>query len=143
MTATSHDQLQEIPQFAGCTNLIIVCCHATYLGEGPDAQEEAQWIQEDFQRSDPRTGKPSEHDTFITHILTGATAVQSDGRSLLMFSGGTTTKERVRSEAEGYANVYLGFVSKLLGRDCERYALEPHATDSYQNLCSLYCSSGN
>ena len=120
-------------QYADCSNLIIVCCHATYLGDGL-ITDESEWILEDFQRSDASVGKPSEHDTFIHHIITGALAVENDLSALLIFSGGTTAKERVRSEAEGYESIYVGLVSKLLRGECERYALEPYATDSYQNL---------
>ena len=116
--------------YANCKDLIVVCCHATYLGDGSYASDESEWLLEDFQRSNPTTGKPSEHDTYIAHIVTGALAVQNNTQSLLVFSGGTTTKERVRSEAEGYEKVYLGLFAKLY----ERYALEPYATDSYQNL---------
>ena len=120
--------------YAICCDLIIVCCHATYLGDGMDAGDESQWLLQDFQRSDPQIAKPSDHETFIHHVITGAFAAENNKRALLMFSGGTTAQERVRSEAEGYEQVYMGFYGKLYARGYERSALESCATDSYQNL---------
>jgi hypothetical protein len=52
---------------------------------------------------------------------------------MLIFSGGTTTKERVRSEADGYQTVYLGLFGKVHA-GIERHETEQYATDSYQNL---------
>jgi hypothetical protein len=129
----SSTNLEQTSQYAKCRDLIIVCCHATYLGDGSHHPEESDWLLEDFQRSNPRTGKPSEHETFITHIITGAFALERNPVGLLMFSGGTTTKERVRSEAEGYERVYLGLFGKVHA-GIERHATEQYATDSYQNL---------
>lgn len=129
----SSTNLEQTSQYAKCKNLIIVCCHATYLGDGYRHPEESDWLLEDFQRSTPATGKPSEHETFIQHIITGAFALENDPTGMLMFSGGTTTKERVRSEAEGYETVYLGLFGKVHA-GIERHATEQYATDSYQNL---------
>lgn len=129
----NETNLEHAPQYAKCRDLIIVCCHATYLGDGRNHPEESDWLLEEFQRSNPRTGKPSEHETFIAHVITGAFALENNPLAMLCFSGGTTTKERVRSEAEGYQTVYLGLFGKVHA-GIERHATEQYATDSYQNL---------
>lgn len=129
----STTSFEQTPQYAKCRDLIIVCCHATYLGDGRQHPEESDWLLEEFQRSNPRTGKPSEHETFIQHIITGAFALENNPLAMLCFSGGTTTKERVRSEADGYGTVYLGLFGKVHA-GIERHVTEQYATDSYQNL---------
>jgi len=86
---------------------------------------------QDFQRADPGTGKPGEHETFIAHILAGAMMVDQRPRAMLMFSGGMTSHSAF-TEAEGYAKVFhsLG----IRWETFNRYELENWATDSYQNL---------
>ena len=126
-------ELESRPEFAKCRDLIIVCCHATYLGDGQTHPEESDWLLEEFQRSKPSTGKPSEHETFIQHIITGAFMLENNPLAMLCFSGGTTTKERVRSEADGYETVYLGLFGKVHA-GIERHVTEQYSTDSYQNL---------
>lgn len=75
------------------THLIIVCCHAIYLG--PDSSEESNWLIESFQ-----TG---ETDTYMAHIEAGVKELALDDRALLVFSGGATKRSRTdRTEGESY-----------------------------------------
>lgn len=125
----SHD-VNLRPELVNCTELVIVCCHATYVGDGCDTSED-EWILQDFQRSDPETGKPSEHETFIAHIVAGALIVEKRPQAILIFSGGMTGNSTF-TEAEGYEKVFhhMGGHWDSFNR-CE---LENWATDSYQNL---------
>ena len=113
-----------------CTDLIIVCCHATFTGSG-NLLTESQWILQDFQRSNPATNKPSEHETFIGHVIAALITMETQPRTVLLFSGGRTTQSD-RTEAEGYDTMYFG--SKLDPGIWKRCAREDYATDSYQNL---------
>jgi len=117
-----------------CTELVIVCCHATYVGTG-ESFAERHWLLQPFQRSDAATGKAGEHQTFMAHILVAAQYCARHSEALLIFSGGKTTESK-RSEAESYH-----LVAKRLVRTgifpisvLERCATEEMATDSYQNL---------
>jgi hypothetical protein len=121
------------------TNLIIVCGHATYLGDGTSVTED-QWLLAPFQRSNPEWRKRSEHETFLAHIHLAALSAQHDSRAMIIFSGGRTTSLSAnptsRSEAEGYALILLNLARNnpsLFSREMQ-FALETHATDSYQNL---------
>lgn len=125
----SHD-ISIRPELVNCTELVIVCCHATYVGDGSDTGED-EWVLQDFQRSNPGTGKPSEHETFISHILAGALMVEKRPRAMLMFSGGMTGNSTF-TEAEGYEKVFHRLGSRW--ESFNRYELENWATDSYQNL---------
>lgn len=113
-----------------CTELVLVCCHATYHGDGSDTGED-QWILHDYQRSNRASGKPSEHETFIAHIQAGALAAQSNPHALLIFSGGMT-QDAVYTEAEGYEKVFHSLGTQY--EEYQRYDIENWATDSYQNL---------
>ncbi|KAF2482775.1 hypothetical protein BDY17DRAFT_251277 [Neohortaea acidophila] len=118
------------PELVNCTELVLVCCHATYVGDGSDTGED-QWVLQPFQRSHPETGKPSEHETYIQHILCGALMVESRPQALLILSGGMTTHSTF-TEAEGYEKVLHRLGSRWDA--FQRYELENWATDSYQNL---------
>ncbi|KAK5168197.1 uncharacterized protein LTR77_006766 [Saxophila tyrrhenica] len=113
------------------THLVIVCCHATYTGDGTDTSER-NWILQPFQKSDPTTGKASEHETYITHILAGAQAIDNDENALLVFSGGVTASADV-SEAQGYRRVLASLKD---GEDWhgDDVCTEDVSTDSFQNL---------
>lgn len=117
------------------TELVVVCCHGIFMGEPHQMVDENQWVLQPFQRSDPLVNKPSEHETFIQHILTAATITHNDPRTLLVFSGGKTTNAP-RAEAESYGIILKHIVDNnaVLFPAGVRYALETYATDSYQNL---------
>ncbi|KXL43830.1 hypothetical protein M433DRAFT_41074, partial [Acidomyces richmondensis BFW] len=114
--------------------LVIVCCHATYVGTG-ESFAERHWLLQPFQRSDAATSKAGEHQTFMAHILVAAQYCACHPEALLVFSGGKTTESR-RSEAESYHLVAKRLVSSGLFpvSVLERCATEELATDSYQNL---------
>lgn len=114
------------------THLIVVCCHATYKGGHPS--DESSWILQDFQRSDPSTGKVGEHDTFHAHIFAGVRILPQDPYSFLLFSGGKTQNMINRTEAESYRVAFNKAHPYQLGVDMARVDVETNATDSFQNL---------
>lgn len=59
--------------------LIIVCCHAIWLGGPSNGHDEAEWAVESFQSG--------ETPTFIEHIKTGLKVSSEEPNSLLVFSG--------------------------------------------------------
>lgn len=94
-------------------HLIIVCCHAIYLGppsanimdssttiasSRPDelpSSSEANWLIEPFQRG--------EIATYVGHIEAGIRALAADKHAILVFSGGATKPEKTeRTEADSY-----------------------------------------
>ena len=133
MSSEDHSEITT-ESLKSCTELIIVCCHAVYTGDGKDTAEK-QWFLQDYQQSNPVVGKPGEHEGFIAHIVAGTLATDLNPRALLLFSGGKT-KAFDRTEAEGYEKIFLHRKpSPLHHEDCgSRYAIEEKATDSYQNL---------
>ncbi|EXJ89734.1 hypothetical protein A1O3_02801 [Capronia epimyces CBS 606.96] len=115
------------------SHLIIVCCHAIYLG--PDSADEANWLIEPFQ-----TGETA---TYVAHIEAGVRELAADPRAVLVFSGAATKPGRTRkSEGESYLDVAVE--CGLFGLETSPPMLQPRlfvdrfATDSYQNiLCSI------
>lgn len=81
--------------------LIVVACHAIYMGGHTNGRNEAEWLIEPFQ--------VGETPTFVEHIRRGVEELsQSTGSSVLAFSGGATKKLKTKgivrkTEAEGYA----------------------------------------
>lgn len=94
-------------------HLIIVCCHAIYLGppspsraQSPPSIEpsapnelpssnEANWLIEPFQ-----TGETA---TYVDHIEAGVQALAADEHAVLVFSGGATKPHLSdKTEGDGY-----------------------------------------
>lgn len=61
------------------TNLIVVCCHAIWLGGPSGGYDEAEWAIESFQKG--------ETPNFIEHVKAGLKALEEEPNSLLVFSG--------------------------------------------------------
>ncbi|KAF1940589.1 hypothetical protein EJ02DRAFT_226391 [Clathrospora elynae] len=151
------DHVIPPPSYPSAENLIIVCCHAIFL---PDADTpefplrsphyEPNWLLAPFQKSDPETGKPGEHEIFLTHVkagldaLTIGTDAEHPPSSLLILSGGATKRDQTpMSEARSYYHAALA--EELAeghmhgGRAHHQFSkgyilLEEQATDSFQNL---------
>jgi hypothetical protein len=144
--------------------LIVVCCHAIFHPDADAAdfpthspQDENNWHLAPFQKSNPETGKPGEHETFLAHIqagldsmTTGANAMWKEDvawnqdKTLLIFSGGPT-KPSLTSTSEARSYYHAALAQELAqghiggGRAHELYSkgrilLEERATDSFQNL---------
>ncbi|EMC92452.1 hypothetical protein BAUCODRAFT_126433 [Baudoinia panamericana UAMH 10762] len=113
-----------------CTDLVIVCCHATYIGGdlGGDPLNEKNWILQPFQRADPATHKASEARTFAAHYRAGEELCKQNAQALLLVSGGRTTN-RHYTEGQSYHNAFSSITLNLLSE-----YVESLATDSYQNL---------
>ncbi|OJD31667.1 cytoplasm protein [Diplodia corticola] len=133
------------------TNLVVVACHAHFLGDPEaadcDVYSPQQWNLQPFQQ--PRGHKPGEHETFLDHIQAGLNKLSSGAakdNSILIFSGGFTSNSVHLSEARSYFRAAIA-LTKLHGQSesCKslfgsKIFLEEHATDSYQNLLfSLLC----
>lgn len=135
----------------GISSLIVVCCHAIYQPHPASPsfplhspQEEQNWHLSSFQRSDPDSNKPGEHETFLLHIRRALALLYASPETVLIFSGGRTKRPLTElSEAESYYNAALADattqgpeqVSRLEAmRSRERILLEESATDSLQNL---------
>lgn len=117
-------------------HLILVCCHATYdrsrAGDDEDAYlAEANWVLQPFQKSNPATGKESEHRTFLRHIASAGDVLDQDPRAWLIYSGGKTQSQVDITEAESY---YQCNAEMNPERSLDRTDVETNATDSYQNL---------
>ncbi|KAH9829758.1 hypothetical protein Tdes44962_MAKER02235 [Teratosphaeria destructans] len=123
--------------YLACTHLVIVCCHATYIGARGEEYEEDAWLLQSFQRSDVSVKKPGEHVTFISHIAAAAQLCR-DPEALLVYSGGHTSSpalSRGRTEAGSYNLVAQALVEGGgMVEPAKRPIAEEWATDSYQNL---------
>lgn len=84
------------------SSLIVVCCHAIYLGSSRldlDAgiNEDEDWLLEPFQRG--------ETPTFIQHIKAGVlqlkTSLDRGDDAVLVFSGGATKRSKGCAITEG------------------------------------------
>ncbi|KAF2626123.1 hypothetical protein BU25DRAFT_101891 [Macroventuria anomochaeta] len=160
------DQLESTgPKYnKNIEDLVIVCCHAIFHPnvEAPDfpthnPHDEGNWHLAPFQKSDPATGKPGEHQTFLAHIqasldivTTGTNATWKEDvpwnqdSTILVFSGGATKRNLTSiSEARSYYHAALaqelgqghiggGRAHQLYSKG--RILLEERATDSLQNL---------
>ena len=118
-----------------CRDLVIVCCHAICEND-QEWVGEHNWRLQPFQCSNAASSKPSEHETFVLHILTAAMSHLYRPETLVMFSGGRTSSESDKSEAGSYADVLENMQLSVNGKplQCGSLALEERATDSYQNL---------
>ena len=97
------------------SSLVVVCCHAIYLGSSehdPEAgtNEEEDWLIEPFQKG--------ETPTFIDHVREGVQTLRSrldaGVDSILVFSGGFTKQNKGCNLSEG--DSYLVSPALTIGR---------------------------
>ena len=118
------------------SEFLISIVHAICLLNSNPYQE-SSWLLKPFQRSDPSTGKPGEHETFLLHIQAAVNSLRREG-TVLVFSGAKTERDAPLSEAASYRNVLMqcfgesDFVQQAMADG--RILCEDAATDSYQNL---------
>ncbi|KAI9371304.1 DUF218 domain protein [Aspergillus egyptiacus] len=117
------------------THLILVCCHAIYLGGPTNGLDENEWLIEPFQRG--------ETPTFTEHVKAGIRLLEGDESGLLVFSGGATKRPHTElTEGNSYLNLAKDnnyfFARTSPSSTCRvdslRVTAETHATDSYQNV---------
>lgn len=114
---------------AHCNHLVIVCCHAIYLGGPTHGASEDEWLIEPFQ--------DGETPTFIQHVKSGVAKLAEDPLAILVFSGGPTKKQKTNlREGESYLNLAKdnNLFSHSSSVSPDRLIAETHATDSYQNV---------
>jgi hypothetical protein len=116
------------PPLPGLKHLVIVACHAIYLGGALLGASEDEWALQSFQR-----GRKAQ-DTFLAHISAGVAAASADTSALLVFSGGETRLAAgPRTEGGSYFELAAarGLITDSL---TNRTTTEIGALDSYQNL---------
>ena len=118
---------------AAITDLVVVACHAVYLGRGAgDADDDGQWLLQPFQKGEPRF--------YVDHVRAGVGLAAAASTALLVFSGGQTRREAgPRSEADSYLALagQFGWWGRL--EVAERAATEAFARDSFENLLFGLC----
>jgi hypothetical protein len=102
------------PPLQGVKNLVIVACHAIWLGGASLGEDEAEWTLESFQKG---TGS---HNTFIRHISKGIQLATADNESLLVFSGGETRRKAGPRMEGGSYFVSVYNLSRSLCRQLRR-----------------------
>ena len=137
ISVVEQDERIDSQRYSNSKRLVLVCCHGTYnqahMKSSPsDAHDEANWILQPFQKSDPKTGKEGEHHTFIKHIEAANSLLDQDPDALLVFSGGKTQTLINVTESESYLQCSADL--DPVKRHLDRTMLETQATDSYQNL---------
>ncbi|KZF19071.1 hypothetical protein L228DRAFT_242102 [Xylona heveae TC161] len=123
--------MESNPQ-GNAAELIIVCCHAIWLGGPSNGWDESEWLIEPFQKG--------ETPIYIEHIKAGIKALsQAPAGSLLVFSGGPT-KAAAGALAEGQSYLNLAQANEYFPKtttttiDQSAVTAENLATDSYQNV---------
>jgi hypothetical protein len=123
------------------THLILVCCHAIYIGGPTQGDSESEWLIAPFQEGETAT--------FTAHIKTGLSLLAASPSSLLVFSGSRTRPETEKSEARGYWDLCIdndfwsipgfekskGHIEDGFGSNFrDRIVLEEQALDSFGNF---------
>jgi len=143
LTQAGLDPAPALPALAGLTHLIVVACHAVFLGHEyrsmpADIYNESNWILEAYQSGQVRY--------FVEHIAEGLERAAQDFAALLVFSGGQTRpRAGPRSEAQSYWEVaaLLGWAPSRSAQEATdvaaRATTEEFARDSLENLLFSLC----
>ncbi|KAI5817457.1 hypothetical protein BZA77DRAFT_386741 [Pyronema omphalodes] len=127
-TAAATADLDLGPPLTQLKTLVIVACHAIWLGGPTAGKEENEWVLESYQRG------RNEQIVWGRHIEAGVKAAQEDEGALLVFSGGET-RPGVGPRMEGGSYFDLAVARGLIDAPLlNRTTTELVALDSYQNL---------
>ncbi|KEF62885.1 uncharacterized protein A1O9_00859 [Exophiala aquamarina CBS 119918] len=149
MVSPSIVETTDAGQQLELNHLIIVCCHAIYLGTpsppsstaenwtttvypqrcGLPSNDESNWLIEPFQKGETAT--------YIGHVEAGVRALAADEHAILVFSGGATKPDKTaKTEGDGYLSVALenGLFGNPDATMLRRVFVDRFATDSYQNI---------
>lgn len=110
------------------SHLIIVPCHAIWLGGNSVGGDSSEWILKPFQKD--------EMSTYKAHIQKGMDILAQNKTSLLVFSGGRTSPASTSSEAASYLQLGLAMNP---GLSQERLLVESYARDSFENVVFSIC----
>ncbi|RDW91291.1 hypothetical protein BP5796_02456 [Coleophoma crateriformis] len=115
---------------ANLKHLVLVCCHAIYLGGYTRGECEKEWLLASFQKGETKT--------FRTHLQAGLSVLHQDPSALLVLSGSKTRREVDISEARSYLDLAIDndFWSIVHPQSATgaRILLEEQAMDSMANL---------